>query len=119
MGLLAGAEHASEMPGEEDSDESDSPVMSKEKMKVPLTREDKKAMALLIVLCASLRWHTCWSFFFSFLLTLGPIARLDPRCSCVYFYPIHAREARSLPICCIARSGFGCAHPTRVPHCMR
>ncbi|KAI0253363.1 acetyl-coenzyme A transporter 1-domain-containing protein [Lactifluus subvellereus] len=50
MGLLAGAEHASESFGEEDSDESDSPVGYNEKKKVPLTREDKKGMVLLIVL---------------------------------------------------------------------
>lgn len=48
MGLLAGAEHASE--GFEDSEESSSGGESEGKMKAPLTREDKKGMALLIVL---------------------------------------------------------------------
>jgi hypothetical protein len=70
MGLLAGDEHASrfredlgggsEDEGEgkdEDSEESQSEVAQAVRgdveMKAPLTREDKKAMALLIVLCAS------------------------------------------------------------------
>jgi hypothetical protein len=70
MGLLAGDEHASrfredlgdggEDEGEgrdEDSEESHSEVAQAMRgdveMKAPLTREDKKAMALLIVLCAS------------------------------------------------------------------
>jgi hypothetical protein len=53
MGLLAGAEHASESSGEEEGDDSDPSVGGNEKMKAPLTREDKKGMALLIVLCAS------------------------------------------------------------------
>ncbi|KAH9988801.1 acetyl-coenzyme A transporter 1-domain-containing protein [Russula compacta] len=62
MGLLAGDEHAAsraqEGPGDEDGDrggeEFDSASASQSRgdavMKVPLTREDKKAMALLIVL---------------------------------------------------------------------
>jgi hypothetical protein len=70
MGLLAGDEHASrfredlaygsEDDGEgkdEGSEESLSEVAQAMRgdveMKTPLTREDKKAMALLIVLCAS------------------------------------------------------------------
>jgi hypothetical protein len=70
MGLLAGDEHASrfredlgggsEDEGEgkdEDSEESQSEVAQAVRgdveMKAPLTREDKKAMTLLIVLCAS------------------------------------------------------------------
>lgn len=69
MGLLAGDEHASrfredlgdgnEDEGEgkdEDSEGSQSEVAlamrGDVEMKAPLTREDKKAMALLIVLCA-------------------------------------------------------------------
>jgi hypothetical protein len=66
MGLLAGDEHASRFREDlgdgsedegkdEDSEESQSEVamFGDVEMKVPLTREDKKAMALLIVLCAS------------------------------------------------------------------
>jgi hypothetical protein len=69
MGLLAGDEHASRFredlgDGSEDEDEgkdedsegSQSEVAQARRgdveMKAPLTREDKKAMALLIVLCA-------------------------------------------------------------------
>ena len=69
MGLLAGDEHASRFredlgdgsddEGEgkdEDSEESQSEVAHAMRgdveIKAPLTREDKKAMALLIVLCA-------------------------------------------------------------------
>ncbi len=69
MGLLAGDEHASrfredlgdggEDEGEgkdDDDDESQSEasqaLLADAEMKAPLTREDKKAMALLIVLCA-------------------------------------------------------------------
>ncbi len=69
MGLLAGDEHASRFredlgDGSEDGDEgkdedgeeSQSEVAHAMRgdveMKAPLTREDKKAMALLIVLCA-------------------------------------------------------------------
>ncbi|KAI9444124.1 hypothetical protein H4582DRAFT_2071706 [Lactarius indigo] len=49
MGLLAGAEHASEGFG--DSEESSSSGCESEgEMKAPLTREDKKGIALLIVL---------------------------------------------------------------------
>jgi hypothetical protein len=70
MGLLAGDEHASRFredlgDGSEDEDEgkyedgeeSQSEVAQAMRgdveIKAPLTREDKKAMALLIVLCAS------------------------------------------------------------------
>jgi hypothetical protein len=65
MGLLAGDEHASRFREDlgdgsgdegkdEDSEESQSELamLGDVEMKVPLTREDKKAMALLIVLCA-------------------------------------------------------------------
>ena len=55
MGLLAGAEHASEGFG--DSEESSSGGESEKEMKAPLTREDKKGIALLIVLCALLPGH--------------------------------------------------------------
>jgi hypothetical protein len=55
MGLLAGAERASE--GFEDSEESSSGGESEVEMKAPLTREDKKGIALLIVLCALLLAH--------------------------------------------------------------
>ncbi|KAN0129644.1 MFS general substrate transporter [Lactarius tabidus] len=48
MGLLTGAERASE--GFEDSEESSSGGESEVEMKAPLTREDKKGIALLIVL---------------------------------------------------------------------
>jgi hypothetical protein len=70
MGLLAGDEHASRFREDlgdgsededegkyEDSEESQSEVAQAIRgdveMKAPLTKEDKKAMALLIVLCAS------------------------------------------------------------------
>jgi hypothetical protein len=70
MGLLAGDEHASRFrenlgDGNEDEDEGkyeDSEESQSEvaqairgdvEMKAPLTREDKKAMTLLIILCAS------------------------------------------------------------------
>jgi hypothetical protein len=70
MGLLAGDEHASRFREDlgdgsededegkyEDSEESQSEVAQAMRrdveMKAPLTREDKKAMALLIVLCTS------------------------------------------------------------------
>lgn len=53
MGLLAGAEHAPE--GFRDSEEASSGSESEGEMKPPpLTREDKKGIALLIVLCALL-----------------------------------------------------------------
>lgn len=67
MGLLAGDEHASRFREDlgdgsedegkdEDSEGSQSEVAQAMRgdveMNVPLTREDKKAMALLIVLCA-------------------------------------------------------------------
>lgn len=65
MGLLAGDERASSREGFgngyggglDEEDEDDAAVRNggdeaKMKMKVPLTREDKKAIALLIVLCA-------------------------------------------------------------------
>ena len=67
MGLLAGDEHASRFhEGIEDEDgggyedeDGDSEELQSEvvlhgdaEVKAPLTREDKKAMALLIVLCA-------------------------------------------------------------------
>ena len=65
MGLLAGDEHASRFREDlgdgsedegkdEDSEESLSEVamLGDVEMKAPLTREDKKAMALLITLCA-------------------------------------------------------------------
>jgi hypothetical protein len=55
MGLLAGAEDASEGFG--DSESSSSGGESDGKLKAPLTREDKKGIALLIVLCASLLAH--------------------------------------------------------------
>ncbi len=55
MGLLAGAEHAPEGFG--DSEESSSGGESEGEMKAPLTREDKKGIALLIVLCALLAGH--------------------------------------------------------------
>ena len=80
MGLLAGDENASrfredlgdgsEGEGEgkdEDSEESQSEAAQAMRddveTKAPLTREDKKAMALLIVLCAStfLIFTYCWS----------------------------------------------------------
>ena len=70
MGLLAGDEHASrfredlgdgsedgEEGKDEDSEGSQSEVAQAMRgdveIRAPLTREDKKAMALLIVLCAS------------------------------------------------------------------
>ena len=49
MGLLAGAEHASEEG--DDSEESSLGGGNGKVIKAPLTREDKKAMTLLIVLC--------------------------------------------------------------------
>jgi hypothetical protein len=65
MGLLAGDERASSREGfgngygdeSDDLEEEDAAVRNggdgaKAKRKVPLTREDKKAIALLIVLCA-------------------------------------------------------------------
>jgi hypothetical protein len=65
MGLLAGDERASSRDGFgngygdwlDEEDEEDAVVRNgggeaKMKTKVPLTREDKKAIALLIVLCA-------------------------------------------------------------------
>ncbi len=69
MGLLAGDEHASRFredlefgsenedegkdeDGEETQSEVAQAVRGDAEMKVPLTLEDKKAMALLIVLCA-------------------------------------------------------------------
>jgi hypothetical protein len=67
MGLLAGDEHASRFredlgdgsedegkdeDGEESQSEVAQAIRGDVEMKVPLTREDKKAMALLIVLCA-------------------------------------------------------------------
>ena len=55
MGLLAGAEHAPE--GFEDSEESSSSSENEKEMTAPLTREDKKGIALLIVLCALLPAH--------------------------------------------------------------
>lgn len=55
MGLLASTERASEGFG--DSEESSSSGESEAAMKAPLTREDKKGMALLIVLCALLLAH--------------------------------------------------------------
>jgi hypothetical protein len=66
MGLLAGTEHASESSGEEEefNDLDDSIVHSSNgKMKAPLTREDKKAMALLIVLCTWLVSCCYWPLF--------------------------------------------------------
>ena len=66
MGLLAGDERASSREGFgnghgdglDDFEEDDATMRNggddaKTKMQVPLTREDKKAIALLIVLCAS------------------------------------------------------------------
>jgi hypothetical protein len=49
MGLLAGAEHASEGFGDNEESSSSGGECEKE-MKAPLTREDKKGIALLIVL---------------------------------------------------------------------
>ena len=54
MGLLAGAEHASEGFGD---GEEESGGEGEEEIKAPLTREDKKGIALLIVLCALLPAH--------------------------------------------------------------
>jgi len=71
MGLLAGDENASrfregfededgdEGEGEDEDEDSEEPqleavVRGDAEIKAPLTREDKKAMALLIVLCAFL-----------------------------------------------------------------
>jgi hypothetical protein len=56
MGLLAGAERASEGFGDSESSSS-SGGESEVEMKAPLTREDKKGIALLIVLCALLPAH--------------------------------------------------------------
>lgn len=79
MGLLAGDElgdghHASrfheglEDEGEDEDKDSDEPqseaaVRGDAEVRAPLTREDKKAMALLIVLCTSSppRIHQCSS----------------------------------------------------------
>jgi hypothetical protein len=79
MGLLAGAEHASEGFGDNEESSSSGGECEKE-MKAPLTREDKKGIALLIVLCALLPAHH-----------VGPVAltamarwphyRLDTGCS--------------------------------------
>jgi hypothetical protein len=52
MGLLAGAEHASEGDDSEELEPSSLGGENGKKIKAPLTREDKKAMTLLIVLCA-------------------------------------------------------------------
>jgi hypothetical protein len=85
MGLLAGAEHASESSGEEekeDSDDSSFVRSSNEKTKAPLTREDKKAMALLIVLCAWFSWSRAaaglYSLFFFLLSADNRIGALVP-----------------------------------------
>jgi hypothetical protein len=57
MSLLAGDEHASSREGPRDGDseesELESGVHGDAEVKAPLTREDKKAMTLLIILCAS------------------------------------------------------------------
>jgi hypothetical protein len=80
MGLLAGDEHASRFregledeDGDEDEDEDEdedgdeqqlgATVRGDAEIKAPLTREDKKAMALLIVLCAFRRLGKLPSFF--------------------------------------------------------
>lgn len=56
MGLLAGAEHASEAFGDSEEESSSGGENGKER-KAPLTREDKKGIALLLVLCALLPGH--------------------------------------------------------------
>jgi hypothetical protein len=104
MGLLAGAEHASESSGEEEEyDDLDDSIVnsSNGKTKAPLTREDKKAMALLIVLCTWLVscccFCCCWPLFalfvfFSLTIVLARwycCPRFDPRCSCAYLYPVY------------------------------
>jgi hypothetical protein len=124
MGLLAGDEHASRFredlgDGSEDEDEgkdedsegSQSEVAQARRgdmeMKAPLTREDKKAMALLIVLCAfrlpDIHLLMLKTVYILLLVRNGPngrdfplrrhlhIARYNPRCS-REFYSVHTRE---------------------------
>jgi hypothetical protein len=55
MGLLADTEDASEGFG--DSDSSSSGSEREREIKAPLTREDKKGIVLLLVLCALLPVH--------------------------------------------------------------
>ena len=55
MGLLADTEDASE--GFEDSGSSSSSSEREKGIKAPLTREDKRGIALLLVLCALLPVH--------------------------------------------------------------
>jgi len=120
MGLLAGDERASSLDGhglsdaDGDSEESggsefEVPSGDAEK-KVPLTREDKKAMALLIVLCTYAPPGVSWcsgsfadlghAVFNSTSLPL-PVLRHNPRCSC-----------ESHPV---VRAGDMPLHPRRSP----
>jgi hypothetical protein len=117
MGLLAGDElgngHVSrfheglEEDEEEDSEEPLSEVVvrgdAEVNLKAPLTREDKKAMALLIVLCTfSIQAFTA---FFLLISRNGALSlaypshfvRYNPRSSCEFFYTVLAQgNARAL-----------------------
>jgi hypothetical protein len=141
MGLLAGDEHASRFredlefgsededegkdeDGEEWQSEAAQAVRGDAEMKAPLTMEDKKAMALLIVLCAFAVFTGIHQYSSPLIFRMDALfvrrhlhfVRYNPRRSCESFCTVHSRGTRTrrhdnvLIYVFSARSSNGCAH---------